>query len=1042
MSDEYESDSFDKAKDARDAFHAVRAFTKGDWSTGLDIEQKMKERAQLRELSEAAKRQAALQAKQVAIEEQRLREAQATRQAQELERARVARLPKCPDCQQPLDGVRPRKCSSCRADIYWLRGGSGATQLHTKVMEKRGQLFTDAPLTRDDAEVALRNPEACAPFTNVIGRLRTETDSLKSVLDDPRTLELVENGENVRQLAQRLLSLTDNLQASSTRELAHVVRLAHATYEDVSRIHDAVKKKQDIHIMWMCGWTVIATLLGLVCVIRVFGYKQIGIWQLRALAETGFVLWLLHEAFMRIKGEHKKQTDAARTGEGAALEAFAEAHWNCLQVARVSGPSIYPESATAVSSAVSSCELVISESQAFIDDWQKLKVILEKENAPGDDLIRTNCQALSELLATPLANVQRAVTLQRTQEISLEHAARAVADAYSRLWKDGKGPDAAMLRKASEGYRGGKLVRKAAAPRGVFVNSLGMQLIAIRPGTFLMGSPEHEDGRDDAEEFLHRVEITQAFLIGRHQVTQSQFSTVMGFNPSLFRGADYPVEHVSWSDAHKFCQLLSDLPEEKQAGRVYRLPTEAEWEYACRAGTNTAFHYGTELRLDMARFSTCELPFARPTARAGCFPPNAWGLHDMHGNVWEWTNDWYDAGYYRQSPAADPQGPAVGTHHVLRGGSASVTASECRSACRGEALGDAPQPLGGPQVGDSFARYSLYGDFGLRVVCDSPELAGVDFKVDDASSEPPRKLAEAAISEMTLGDKAGEGSTSGIHEPVGERSANKDGALADTDGTAPAKDDITPSDTASVDSSSLDHSQARTEAIAGVRSTVTKRLRARPDADKALVEVPPASAKAGKDDRGKGAVANANPSTTEMQPRHSDTGDSGTAASGSVHAPSATTGGLGGDKAPLIDLREQRSPSARHGRAVQPPPHSAAAPLSLFVDGLSVIVAANGRVSRRDFELIDTALKHKCPSNDPGAVRQSLKASCERMSRIGFKAFVAEVARQWEPFKGGGDCELMLTLQELLARADGETTTRQKRILQWFRSTLGPSKSS
>lgn len=185
----------------------------------------------------------------------------------------------------------------------------------------------------------------------------------------------------------------------------------------------------------------------------------------------------------------------------------------------------------------------------------------------------------------------------------------------------------------------------------------------------------------------------------------------MGDNPSVFNGYTRPVEHISWKQAVQFCNKLSQLPAEKSAGRVYRLPTEAEWEYACRAGAETAFAFGDELTALQACFCEENVCEPQPTMPVGMYPPNNWGLHDMHGNVWEWCSDWYGLDYYSKSPKADPKGPATGTHHVLRGGSASVEAFECRSAIRGESMMDKP-------YANSNARFEVIGDFGLRVVCE------------------------------------------------------------------------------------------------------------------------------------------------------------------------------------------------------------------------------------------------------------------------------------------------------------------------------------
>jgi formylglycine-generating enzyme required for sulfatase activity/TPR repeat protein len=245
------------------------------------------------------------------------------------------------------------------------------------------------------------------------------------------------------------------------------------------------------------------------------------------------------------------------------------------------------------------------------------------------------------------------------------------------------------------------------APEGTIANSIGMKFVPIAAGEFLMGTPG-----DEGEEFPHQVRITKEFLLGMHQVTQFQYERVTGDNPSLFKGRDRPVEHLSWKDAARFCELLSAMPEEQAVGRQYRLPTEAEWEYACRAGSTTRFNTGETLGKDSARFALKSRTKPKSTKPVGSYPPNAWGLFDMHGNVWEWTNDWFSSEYYRESPADDPKGPPSGTHHTLRGGSASVQAHECASAFRGEAAAvDGPETTTGQ-------RFALYGDLGIRVVCE------------------------------------------------------------------------------------------------------------------------------------------------------------------------------------------------------------------------------------------------------------------------------------------------------------------------------------
>jgi uncharacterized protein (TIGR02996 family) len=239
----------------------------------------------------------------------------------------------------------------------------------------------------------------------------------------------------------------------------------------------------------------------------------------------------------------------------------------------------------------------------------------------------------------------------------------------------------------------------------LLVNSLGQQLALIPPGQFMMGSPANQPSRYSDEDPWHRVEITRPFYLSTTPVTQAQYQGLTGQNPSHFSSQGegkgrvhklktqaFPVENVSWFDAKSFCVRLSELPEERRAGRVYRLPTEAEWEYACRAGIRCdQFHVGSSLSSLQANIDGNQ-PFGdaplgpclgRPCPVAS-FLPNAWGLYDLHGNVWEWCADWYDAGYYRSSPLRDPPGPTEVTdgYRSIRGGSWNFRAVTCRTAYR------------------------------------------------------------------------------------------------------------------------------------------------------------------------------------------------------------------------------------------------------------------------------------------------------------------------------------------------------------------------
>ncbi|MFM7101291.1 MAG: formylglycine-generating enzyme family protein, partial [Verrucomicrobiota bacterium] len=215
------------------------------------------------------------------------------------------------------------------------------------------------------------------------------------------------------------------------------------------------------------------------------------------------------------------------------------------------------------------------------------------------------------------------------------------------------------------------------------------ELAWIPPGTFLRGSPLTEPDRW-ANEIRHAVVLTRGFFIGRQEVTQAAYAALMTNNPSTFKGADLPVENVSWFDATEYCARLTQR--ERSAGRLpdgweYRLPTEAEWEYACRAGTVTATAFGNSLGSSWANFNGKTPyngapvgPFLAGTTPVGSYAPNGWGLDDFHGNVWEWCADWNDA--YPSGRVVDPVGPPTGLIRVMRGGGWSDLGDFCRSAFR------------------------------------------------------------------------------------------------------------------------------------------------------------------------------------------------------------------------------------------------------------------------------------------------------------------------------------------------------------------------
>jgi formylglycine-generating enzyme required for sulfatase activity len=243
--------------------------------------------------------------------------------------------------------------------------------------------------------------------------------------------------------------------------------------------------------------------------------------------------------------------------------------------------------------------------------------------------------------------------------------------------------EAAIMQMSTE-----RAIRDEAARVELRRNSIGMEFALIRPqakpdgGRFQMGSPVDEKFRSPGER-RHWVQLTLPYSIGVTEVTQGQFHRVTGANPSEFNHGDeqLPVENVTWADAVEFCRRLSDMAEERQEGHSYRLPTEAEWEYACRAGSAEQHHFGQETRW-LRRYAW--IAPSRPEIRTlavGQKAPNRWGLHDMLGNVAEWCSDWYAE--LPEEEQRDPVGPLSGEHHVMRGGSWSLTNGPPRSATRG-----------------------------------------------------------------------------------------------------------------------------------------------------------------------------------------------------------------------------------------------------------------------------------------------------------------------------------------------------------------------
>lgn len=228
-------------------------------------------------------------------------------------------------------------------------------------------------------------------------------------------------------------------------------------------------------------------------------------------------------------------------------------------------------------------------------------------------------------------------------------------------------------------------------------------MVLIPAGSFVLGSLADEQDREPDEGPVTSTSIRGAVWMGIYEVTQGEYQQRMGSNPSAFTGdARRPVENVTWNDAMAYCAALT--AEQRAAGNIpnhyeYRLPTEAEWERACRAGTGTRFHYGDDpAYADLARHAWYTSNSAGTTHPVGEKRPNAWGLYDMHGNVWEWCRDFYQTNY-NGGAAVDPRGADSGVNRVLRGGSWSTLARICRSARRFQ-----------------FAPDLAINDFGFRVV--------------------------------------------------------------------------------------------------------------------------------------------------------------------------------------------------------------------------------------------------------------------------------------------------------------------------------------
>jgi formylglycine-generating enzyme required for sulfatase activity len=256
--------------------------------------------------------------------------------------------------------------------------------------------------------------------------------------------------------------------------------------------------------------------------------------------------------------------------------------------------------------------------------------------------------------------------------------------------------------------------------RPAFANSVGMKFVYVKPGKFIMGTTAaeqkavHEALKGKRSEHLGgeeprpQVKLTKGFYVGVYEVTQKQYRAVTGANPSAFSRngssfqsvqtvkdeelADFPVEQVTWDDAQAFLKKLSELPAERSQRRIYRLPTEAEWEYCCRAGAEETFTFRKPSKSISAKQANFDgnFPFGggaagvdlKRTCKVGSYEPNPWGIYDMHGNLWEMTADWYDPNAYKEKNRVDPKGPKTGQFRVIRGGSWASNGEGCRSGFR------------------------------------------------------------------------------------------------------------------------------------------------------------------------------------------------------------------------------------------------------------------------------------------------------------------------------------------------------------------------
>ncbi|MFA5293873.1 MAG: formylglycine-generating enzyme family protein [Phycisphaerae bacterium] len=264
-------------------------------------------------------------------------------------------------------------------------------------------------------------------------------------------------------------------------------------------------------------------------------------------------------------------------------------------------------------------------------------------------------------------------------------------------------------------------------------NGVTMELVLIPAGEFYMGSPSKEALRESSEGPVHQVKISKPFYMGKYEVTQLQYNALMGYKKFKFRGDAMPAENVNWYEVNSFIGVLC-----KDYGYKFHLPSEAQWEYACRAGTTTPFYTGETISSEQANYNSAYIYGKgrnginpKMTSPVGKYPPNPFGLYDMHGNVWEWCSDFYMPDYYKKGKFTDPQGPATAGGHVIRGGSWRDKPERLRSASRsGKGEGADKKYLG------------------FRVAMEIPE--GTGKQIGSVILPLNKKVSESGIVESTI----------------------------------------------------------------------------------------------------------------------------------------------------------------------------------------------------------------------------------------------------------------------------------------------------